>query len=192
MTAASETPQQTQRTIHIVGTAILGALVVVFDYTLKYSGLKIPLPWFPTLKFDFTGIPIVLSLLMYGFPSAAITSGIALLAILLRSGDLVSASMKALAEFATILGMALLINRTSRISRPLAIALGLASRVAIMSLLILALPSLAFLPSLSAAILFLPMLGAFNIIAGTISIIGGLTIYEAIKKRIPHLISIKD
>lgn len=80
-------PRQGGRTAVITGTAILSALVVVFDYTLKYSGLKIPFPWMPTLKFDFTGIPILLSFLMYGLPSAFTTSLIALFAIVVRSGD---------------------------------------------------------------------------------------------------------
>ena len=58
-------------TAKLTGTAILAALVIVFDYTLKYSGLKIPFPWYPNLKFDFTGVPIVMSLFMYGFPSGS-------------------------------------------------------------------------------------------------------------------------
>jgi riboflavin transporter FmnP len=47
----------------LAGTAVLAALVVVFDYTLKYANLKIVFPWLIYLKFDFTGVPIVLSLL---------------------------------------------------------------------------------------------------------------------------------
>ena len=77
---------------------MLAALVVVFDYTLKFSGLKIPFPWLPFLKFDFTGVPITLSLLLYGLSSGATTSILACLAILVRSGDLVGATMKAIAE----------------------------------------------------------------------------------------------
>ncbi|MGQ9506844.1 MAG: hypothetical protein ACUVTB_03160 [Candidatus Bathycorpusculaceae bacterium] len=69
-------------TTALAGTAILAALVVVFDYTLKYSGLKVPFPWLPILKFDFTGIPIVLSLLLFGLAPGAFTSAIAVLAIL--------------------------------------------------------------------------------------------------------------
>jgi len=34
-------------TARLTGTAILAALVLVFDYTLKYSGRKIPFPWVP-------------------------------------------------------------------------------------------------------------------------------------------------
>ena len=93
------------RTAELTGTAILAALVVVFDYTLKFSGLKIPFPWLPFLKFDFTGIPIILSLFLHGLSSGATTSVVAFLAIVARSGDLVAAGMKGLAEFSTVLGM---------------------------------------------------------------------------------------
>ncbi len=40
----------------------MAALVIVFDYTLKYSGMKIPFPWYPNLKFDFTGVPIIMKI----------------------------------------------------------------------------------------------------------------------------------
>lgn len=176
-----------RRTTKIVGTAVLGALVLVFDYTLKFSGWKIPFPWFTDLKFDLTGIPIVLSLLMYGLSSGATTSAIAFLAILLRSGNLIGASTKAAAEFSTVLGMTLFINKAGRMGKSMSIALGLILRVVTMSLFVLAAPSIAFLPSFLAAILFLPVLGAFNIVAGSISIFGGFLMYEALVRRIPSV-----
>jgi len=179
-----------RRTTTIMGTAVLGALVLVFDYTLKFSGWKIPFPWFPTLKLDFTGIPIVLSLFMYGLPSGTTTSSIAFLAILLRSGDLIGASMKAIAEFSTVLGMAPFINKTGRIGKPMSIALGLVLRVVAMSLFnLVVLPIFysAYYPTFLAVVLFFPLLGAFNIIAGSISIFGGFLIHEALVKRIPSI-----
>ena len=72
--------------MRLTGTATLAAMVIVFDYTLKYSGLKIPFPWMPFLKFDFTGVPIVVALLLYGLPSATTTSLVASLGIIARSG----------------------------------------------------------------------------------------------------------
>jgi riboflavin transporter FmnP len=179
-----------QRTTTIAGTAVLGALVLVFDYALKFSGLKIPFPWFPSLKFDFTGIPIVLSLYMYGLYSGATTSSIAFLAILLRSGDLIGASMKAIAEFSTILGMAPFISKSSRIGKSMSIILGLIFRVVAMSLFnsaVLPIFYSAYYPTFIAVILFLPLLGAFNIVAGSISIFGGFLIREALVKRIPSI-----
>lgn len=180
-----------RRTVNIVGTAIMGSITVVLDYTLKFSGLKIPFPWFPQLKFDFTGIPIVLSLLLYGLRSGAMTSSIAFLAIFLRSsGDLLGASSKAIAEFSTILGMAAFTKRTDRFGKYMSIITGLALRVATMSLVNLAtLPIFysVFYPTFLAAVLFLPLLGIFNIIAGSISIFGGFLIYTAMVRRVPSL-----
>ncbi|MFQ6075304.1 MAG: hypothetical protein ACE5Z5_04095 [Candidatus Bathyarchaeia archaeon] len=178
-----------RRTVTLVGTAVLGALVVVFDYTLKFSGLKIPFPWFPLLKFDFTGIPIVVSALLYGLPSGATTSAIAFLAILFRSGDLIGPSMKALAEFSTVLGMAPFIKRTDRTGKAVSLALGLVLRIVTMSL-----ANLIVLPifyskyyTFLAAVLFLPLLGVFNTMQGSISIFGGYLIHEALARRVPSI-----
>jgi len=52
-------------TTTLAGTATLSALVVILDYALKYSNLKIPYPLLPHLKLDFTGIPIVISALLF-------------------------------------------------------------------------------------------------------------------------------
>ena len=182
-------------TTALAGTSILAALVVVFDYTLKYSGLKIPFPWLPVLKFDFTGIPIVLSLLLFGLIPGAFTSAIASLAILARSGDFVGSSMKGLAEFLTILGMFLGSKMATRFKLPASFSLGVATRALIMMSVNLALiyTRLLSIPQAYSEIpLILVLLtGFFNIIQGTISIIGGYLIYEAIKRRSPSLIENK-
>lgn len=36
-----------ERTARLTGTAVLATLVIVFDYTLKFSCLKIPFLWLP-------------------------------------------------------------------------------------------------------------------------------------------------
>ena len=181
-----------RRTTTIAGTSILTALVIVFDYALKFSGWKIAFPWFPALKFDFTGIPITLSLLMYGLPAGVTTSTMAFLAIFLRSGDWLGASQKALAEFFTILGIALFIKSKDKFAKNIAVILGLALRVittSLISLVVLPLYYPKFYPTLWAVALFLPLLAAFNIIAGSISILGGFLIYESLIKRMPAIIS---
>jgi riboflavin transporter FmnP len=165
------------------GTAVLGALVVVFDYTLKFSGLKIPFPWLPFLKFDFTGIPIVLSLLLYGVKPGATTSIIALSAILLRSGDLLGASMKGLAEFATILGMTIGLQLHRNVRRPLSIGIGIAMRGLIMCMANIVVLPIAYSMPFEAAIAMIPLLTVFNCVQGAISILVGYFIYEAIKRR---------
>ena len=118
----------------LAGTAVLGALVVVFDYAMKYSALKIRFPWLPFLKFDFTGIPIVLSLILFGLMSSVTTSMVAFLAILASSGDVIGASMKGLAEFSTVLGMALglaLLRNVTRLRKPASFVLGISLRTLI-------------------------------------------------------------
>ncbi len=178
-------------TVRLVGTAILAAMVIVFDYTLKYSGLKIPLPWMPFLKFDFTGVPIMISLFMFGLPSAVSTSLAALLGIIARSGELVGATSKALAELSTALGIAAGLRLTGdrgigdTITKGASVALGLLSRVVVMSLWnIVVLPNYQNIPY-DYVVGLLPMLGVFNAMQGAISSLLGYTLYEAYTRRVP-------
>jgi riboflavin transporter FmnP len=180
-------------TVTLAGTAVLAALVVVFDYTMKYSNLKILFPWLPFLKFDFTGIPIILSLLLFGLVPGAFTSVIAFIAILARSGDIIGSSMKGLAEFSTILGMTIGLKLFKRFKIISSFAFGITSRVLIMMTanftliyvgIMLLPPSYVNIP-----LLVVLLLGVFNVIQGALSIIGGQLIFEAIKKRAPLLIN---
>ena len=103
----------------LAGTAIFSALVVIFDYTLKFSGLKIPFPWAPFLRFDFTGVPIVVSFFLIDINSSLTVSLVAGLGILARSGDLLGASMKVIAEGSTVIGLYLgyrMISKTNKIN----------------------------------------------------------------------------
>jgi len=178
-------------TANLARTAILGALVVVFDYTLKFSGLKIPFPWLTFLKFDFTGIPIVLSLLLIGLKSGTITSTVAFLAILVRSGDIVGSSMKALAEFSTILGMSLGLMwlKKTKFAKPVSFILGCASRVLVMVLAnFVILPWYYGIP-FYAVLQMSPLVASFNVIQGFLSIFGGYLVYEALIRRVPSLVS---
>ncbi len=178
-------------TTTLVGTTILGALVVIFDYTLKFSGLKIPFPWLPFLKFDFTGIPIVLSLLLFGLIPGATTSAVAFLAILVRSGDIVGSSMKALAEFSTIFGMALGLiwsKKLTRFTKPVSFILGDTLRILVMLFANLIILPLYYEIPFIVTVLISPYVGAFNLIQGFLSMFGGYLIYEAIIRRAPSLV----
>jgi len=175
------------RTREITGTAILGALVVVFDYVLKFAGIKIPFPFFPVLKFDLDGIPIILSLLLYGPYSALTTCFVAFVAILARSGDALGASMKAVAEFGTVLGMIPFYKLNRGRLRGISAVSGVAVRIAIMVAATLAVWPLLF-KSQNAALAFVPFSAGFNAVAAVISISGGFLIYEALSKRAPALL----
>jgi riboflavin transporter FmnP len=171
--------------------AVFGALVVVFDYSLKFSGFKIPYPWLPFLKFDFTGIPIILSTLILGFEGGTITSTIAFLAILVRSGDVVGASMKGLAEFSTVFGMFVSLKwlKDKRLMIYACFTFGCISRAVVMIIAnLVILPTVYGLP-MSITIGYTAGIAGFNIIQGLISIFGGELLYEALKNRVPSLIS---
>jgi len=177
------------RSSRLTGTALLAALVVVLDYALKFSGLKIPFPWMPTLKFDFTGIPIVLSLLMYGLPSALTTSLVAFVAILARSGDVVGASMKFAAEFSTVIGLALGLRLmggfSPRLWKAAGLVFGIVFRVVAMSLAnMVVLPAFYGIP-VAVAYGMLPLVAAFNVAQGAITILLGVFLDEAVKRRFP-------
>ncbi len=169
------------------GTAILSALVVVFDYTLKYSNLKIPFVYpLQFLRFDFTGIPIVLSLLLFDLASGTITSGVSFFAIFARSGNAVSASMKAIAEFSTVIGIALgsrLFKKPTRFAKAASFTIGIAFRCLVMFFWNLIVQPVYYGTPFMAVLLLSPLIGVFNAIQGSISILGGYFIYEAIKRR---------
>lgn len=172
-------------TAKLTGTAILAALVIVFDYTLKYSGLKIPFPWYPVLKFDFTGVPIALSLFLYGFPSSVTTSLVAGLGILTRSGDMVSAVMKVAAELSTVAGIHLGRRISGSIGKYVSWTAGLLNRVIVMTVVnFYVLPNFYGVP-ISTTIRLLPLISVFNIIQGAITVGLGYFLFEAVKSRLP-------
>lgn len=170
------------RTRIIAGTAILGALVIVLDLTFWFAKIKIPFPIFPRLKFDFDGVPIILSLYLYGPYSSFATSCIVFLIISFR--DPISAFMKALAEFSTALGIMPFYKKGRKIFQLIGIISGIALRTIIMAISnVLVLPYFKILP-LEAVLSILPFICAFNIVAGAISAILGYVLYESLKRRI--------
>ena len=180
----------------LTGTALLSALVIVFDYALRYSGLKLPFPWYPNLKFDFTGVPIVLGLLMYGLPSATVTALVAGIGIFVRSGNFLSASMKSVAELATVGGMSLGIYFSARFkpavpeegSRRLMSVVtvyGLFSRVLLMTLVNWAVLPLFYGVPIEVTYGLLPLIGVFNAIQGGVTILLGFFFNDAVRRRLP-------
>jgi riboflavin transporter FmnP len=160
------------------GTALLAALVVVFDYAVKYSNLKIPFPLLTTLKFDFTGIPIALSMLLFGVIPGVFTSFIAFVAIMARSGNFISSLMKALAELATMLGMSVGLKISKKFRLAFTFVVGVGMRVLIMT------PFNMLMFPLE----MIPLTWVFNILQGAITIFGSYSIYEALKRRFSSVI----
>lgn len=174
------------RTAILTGTAIMAALVIVFDYALKYSGLKIPFPWYPNLKFDFTGVPIIMSLFMYGLSPAITTSLVAGLGIFMRSGNWISSSMKVFAELSTVLGLYIGGSKKGNGTNYRAWVIGIASRVVIMTFVNLyVLPNLWRVPW-DVTVGLLPLIAVFNVIQGMVTVGIGYFLYGAVKSRLPN------
>lgn len=168
----------------------MAALVIVFDYTIKYAGLKIPFPWYSNMKFDFTGIPIALSLLLYGFPSATTTSLVAGLGIVMRSGNWVAASLKTIAEYSTIIGMTLGLRLEGKVipgdqkGRISSFLFGIISRIIFMvASNLIVLPNYYGAP-VAAAYALIPTVIVFNIIQGSITVGLGYFLFDSVKQRL--------
>ena len=165
----------------IAGTAILASVVIAID-VLR---LKVPFPIFPVLKFDFMGVPILLALLLFGMPSMFMVSSIAFISIALRSP--ISALMKFAAELSTALGLIPLFNK----NRLLAALMAVLSRVTSMTILnLLILPS-PFYPSpmpIGVVQSIIGFIALFNLVEGTISVLGGYAVYEGLRRRMPSII----
>jgi riboflavin transporter FmnP len=177
----------TPLTARLTGTAILAALVLVFDYTLKFSGLKIPFPWMPFLKFDFTGIPIIIALLLYGLPSATTTSIVASLGIIARSGDLIGGSAKGVAELSMVIGVAVglkLLEKANLRKMTIVFVIGIFTRIIVMSVWnLLILPNFYGIP-FNTTIGMLPLLALFNAMQGAITMFLGYFLYQSYLKRV--------
>jgi riboflavin transporter FmnP len=178
--------------VFVAGTALLGAVVVVLDFTFKLAGLKIPFPMLDFLKFDIVGIPILLAYFLFGLFSGVITSGIAFFSITLRSGNVFSGLMKFLAELVTIAGV-FIILRKHKLNNPwkaLAMVSGIMVRVVVMDIanvLLLPIFMSGFYQTYMAVVILVPLISIFNAIQGAISVFGGFLLYEAVMRRITSL-----
>ena len=180
-----------RKSIILAGTALLGAVVFVLDWTFKIAGLKIPFPLLPFLKFDFMGIPMLLAYFLFGFPAGIVTSLVAFLSISFRDPTLVSGFMKFLAEFATIVSVYVVLRKRKPSGdklKLLASISGITVRVALMDIAVVSLlPIVGYYPTHIAVIVLLPLFSLFNIIQGAISVFGGFLLYEAVIRRLPFL-----
>ncbi len=180
-----------RKSVVLAGTALLGAIVIVLDWTLKIAGLKIPFPPLPFLKFDFVGVPVLLAYFLFGFPAGAVTSLVAFLSISFRGPS--SGFMRFLAEFATIVGVFIILRAerpTSGRMKILAMISGIIVRVALMAVVnVLLLPVFmpAFYSTHMAVVVLLPLFSLFNAIQGVFSVFGGFLLYEAVIQRLPSL-----
>jgi len=178
-----------RKSVFIAGTALLGAMVAVLDWTSKTMGLKIPfVPPLAFLKFDALGIPMLLAYFLFGLASGMVASLVAWLSISFR--DPFSGFMKFLAEFSTIIGVYLVLRMhrpTSNWWKALSMITGVLVRVVVTVIANILLLPIFTKATTEFVLTWLHLISLFNAIQGAISLFGGFLIYEAVVLRLPSL-----
>jgi len=183
-------------TFVLAGTAMLGALGVALDYAMKFTGAKdiMSTPWrlaFPYLgflKFDLTGVPIFCAMAFFGLASGGATAAIVGVAITLRGGvDLVGGSMKALAEFSTMVGAYVALGKL-KWRKWVAAFMGPVVRAAFMCIANIIVVPLYYQVPFGVVLSWTPLIALFNIIQGCITVYLGLLVVEAVLRRASHLL----
>jgi riboflavin transporter FmnP len=182
-----------RKSVLIAGTALLGAIAAILDWTFKLANLKIPFPLMPVLRFDLLGIPMILALFLFGLASGVTTCAVGALSIAFRGPP--NAFLKFVAELSTIIGVYIVLRIKGLGSlhsgkvKLLATGSGITVRV-----LVMAMTNLLLLPLFFSArytfesVLFLsPAIAVFNVLQGVISAFGGFFVYEAVIRRLPAL-----
>jgi len=164
-------------TKEIAAASILGALAALSE-VIPGPPFDIRFPLYPNISWDLTGIPIMISLMLYGPLCAVYTCLIGCSIIFLR-GNVSGGTLKLIAELATLFGFALL--RKGVLSKSIA---AVTSRVAIMTianycLLPLFYPKF-FLTSVSVGLLAL--IALFNVTQALVNIIPAYLIYLRVMK----------
>ena len=186
--------------MRLTASIMLGALAIAIDYTMKFTGAKevVSAPWkalFPQLgflKFDLDGIPLFCAMAFFGLAAGGLASAILGLGIFVRAPHLfglVGGSMKALAEFSTLTGAYLSAKAGVRKHRLAAcISLALLTRVLVMmGANMVVMPCVYGMP-VQVALSLLPFIALFNVIQGSITVLLGLSVAEAVARRAPHVI----
>lgn len=159
----------------VAAASLLGALAALWEI-IPGPPFDIPFPIYPKVSWDFTGIPMMTSLLFYGPVSGVYTSLIGCSIIFLR-GNVPGGIFKLVAELATLLGFIL-----SKKSIVLKSALAVTSRVVVMTVVNYFLLQLFYkMPEPVVVGLLIPI-AIFNVTQALINIVPAYLIYLRIAK----------
>ena len=148
----------------IAVASVLGALAAMSE-VIRGPPFDVPFPLLPWISWDVTGIPIMVSLFLYGPITGVYTCLIGCSVIFLR-GNVPGGVLKVIAELATILGFILLRKRvvTNTIG-------AITSRVLVMTVANYFLLQLFYGTSGSKVVGLLIPIGLFNVTQALINII---------------------
>lgn len=151
-------------TKEIAAASLLGALAALSE-VIPGPPFDIPFPLYPKISFDVTGIPIMISLMLYGPLCAVYTCLIGCSIIFLR-GNAPGGTLKLIAELATLLGFALL--RKGVLPKSIA---AITSRVGVMTIANYYLLQLFYQITASVVVGLLAPIALFNVAQALINII---------------------
>ncbi len=164
----------------IAFASLLGALAALSEL-IPGPPFDIPFPLYSRISWDLTGIPIMISQLMYGPVTAVYTALIGCSIIFLR-GNLYGGLFKIIAELATVMGYALL--RRSAYERSFS---AMVSRVLIMTVANYYLLPIFYGVPEGVVISLLPVIGIFNATQVLINLVPAKIVSQRILKLRKHL-----
>lgn len=153
---------------------MLGALSVLCEI-IPGPPFDVPFPLLPKISWDITGLPIMISLLVYG-PLCSIYTCLIGCSIIFFRGNIYGGTLKVIAELATIIGFIAL-----RRGVVVNIIGAVASRVVVMTVANYYLLQLFYgMPELLVISLLVPI-GLFNVTQALINIIPAYLIYLKVR-----------
>jgi riboflavin transporter FmnP len=162
--------------------SVFGALSALLE-VIRGPPFDIPFPLYERISWDFTGVPMMLSLLLYG-PLAGVYACLVGCAIIFLRGNLTGGVFKLLAELATLGGYALLRRGVFPSS-----ILASAARVGVMTVANYYLLPFFYGMPVSVAAGLLPVIAVFNSSQAAINIIPAYLLAATIRRRVPRLVS---
>ncbi|MFX1411975.1 MAG: ECF transporter S component [Promethearchaeota archaeon] len=162
-------------TREIATASMLGALSALWEI-IPGPPFDIPFPLYPRISWDLTGIPMMISLLLYGPLSAVYTCMIGCSIIFIR-GNVFGGVFKLVAELATLLGFAVI-----RKNVVLKSATAVLSRVTVMTIAnYYLLPAFYKMPE-PVVLGLLAYIGVFNLTQALIIIVPAFIVFWRITK----------
>ena len=161
--------------------SLLGALAALSEL-IPGPPFDIPVPLYSRISWDLTGVPIMISQLMYG-PTTAVYTALIGCSIIFFRGNLYGGLFKIMAELATVLGYALL--RRSIYERSFS---AMASRVLVMTVANYYLLQIFYGVPESVVVSLLPVIGIFNATQVLINIVPAQIVSQRIiklRKQLP-------
>jgi riboflavin transporter FmnP len=162
--------------------SVFGALSVLLE-VIRGPPFDIPFPLYDRISWDLTGVPMMLSLLLYG-PLAGIYTCLIGCAIIFLRGNLAGGVFKLVAELATLIGYALL-RRGVLLNSVLAAV----ARIGVMTAANYYLLPFFYGMPVSVAVGLLPTIAVFNASQAAINIYPAYFLSAVIRRRVPRLVA---